>query len=189
MPIENKPQSAFDKLDTSKIGSGHRFTEGTWDRGIGQGINKDAGLKGQLRNLQIAGRHGITKNLSTKNIKQIYGLIADRIKKKPASGVFLNMRDNLAIMKESRKMVKQKDSDFTWEDRKDLKKVVDTLRAKSRESILRRDDDERGISPSLSSSPIPSSPTPPAPSLPPRVNLPPLPSNLNNFGGGMRPKI
>lgn len=189
----NKSQSVFDKIDIGKIRSGHRFTEGTWNRGIGTGMNKGAGIKGQLGNLYYTRKHDVTKkNLSFENIKTMYGLIKDRIKSKAASsGTFLNRRDACAIMKESRKMVKEKGSDFTWEDRKDLKKVVNTIRDKSRASLRggSRYTDDRGISPSSSSSPLPSSPIPPAPSPPPRVNLPPLPSNLNNFGGGMRPKI
>jgi len=146
----NKPRNVFDKIDMSKIGSGHRFTEGSWKRGILSGVKKEAGLKGQLKNLQVAGRRGATKNLSTKNLKQIHGLIADRIKGKVASsGTYLSRRDKIAIMKESRKLVKTKGSGFTWEDRKDLKRVVNTMRSKRKNAIRRG---RRDISPSLSSS-------------------------------------
>ncbi len=178
----NKPQSAFNGLDIKKIKSGHRFTEGTWNRGIGTGINKDAGLKGQLRRFQIAGRYGVTKNLSTQNIKQIYGLLADRINRKVASsGDLLNRWDKYALMKESRKMVKENGSNFTWEDRKDLLKIVDRLRDKNRDSLHARNEDVIApSSPSYSATPASNPPqTPSVASSSTRVNLSPLPSNLN----------
>jgi len=137
--LNNKPKSAFESLDIDRIGQGRLMTEGSYSKQLG--LKKHSGLKGQLMKMKWAGRHGVTKNLSTDNIKQIHGLIADRIKNKIAgSNTIISRRDKIAIMGEARKLVRAKDSKFTWEDRKDLKKTVDTLQKQYKDKIFHRND-------------------------------------------------
>jgi hypothetical protein len=114
------------------------MVEGSYHKQLG--AQRYSGLKGQLSKMQWAGRRGITKNLSQGNIEQIHDMIAGRIKKKMVgSQTYFSRRDKMAIMKESRKLVETAGSHFTWEDRKDLEKVVDTLQKQYRDKVLHRD--------------------------------------------------
>lgn len=133
------PKSAFDKLDIDRIGKGRLMIEGSYHKQLGG--QKFSGLKGQLSKLKMSGKRTVTKNLSTENIKQMHDLIADRLKKKVVgSQIYISKRDKMAIMKESRQLVKTKDSHFTWADRKDLKKTVDTMQKQYRDKVLHRED-------------------------------------------------
>jgi len=132
-----QPKGAFDSLDINKIGKGYLMTEGSYHRQFG--VKKYSGLKGQLMKLKKAGKFTTTKNLSTENIKQMHDMIADRIKKKRVgSQVYISRQDKMAIMKESKKLVRTKDSHFTWQDRKDLKKTVETIQKQYKDRILHR---------------------------------------------------
>lgn len=172
----------FDYIDVSKIGSGSRFTKGAKPKGIFKGT----GLEGEINKISATRPHDVTKkNLSPKNIKMIKDMLEERLRRKPASsGGFLSRRDERDLKHQSRALMKERGADWTGADRKDFDDIIGVFRAKGRSSLrggrYNDIDDNQGIYPP---------PAPPAPPPPPRVNLPPLPSNLNNFGGGMRPKI
>ncbi|MBU4374892.1 hypothetical protein KKH38_00070 [Patescibacteria group bacterium] len=147
--LNNKPKSAFESLDIDRIGQGRLMTEGSYSKQLG--LKKHSGLKGQLMKMKWAGRRGVTKNLSTGNIKQIHGLIADRIKNKTlGSNTIISRRDKLAIMKEARKLVRSgarsEGSKFTWQDRKDLKRTVDVLQKQYKDKIFHRENGADGLS-------------------------------------------
>ena len=136
-----KPKSAFDKLDVSKIGHGRLLREGSYTKRLG------VGLRGQLKELQLRGRHGSTANLSNKNIEQIHDLIDDRIKGHDlGSKTFLSNRDERKILGEARKLAHTEGSGFSMEDRKDLKKIVDTLREEFSDQILHHDNNHDNMS-------------------------------------------
>jgi len=137
-PIGNRPKSAFDSLDVGQINKGRLMTEGSYHKQFGE--KRYSGLKGQLAHMKQVGRLGVTQNLSMHNVEQIHDLIAGRLKRKMVgSQTYFSRRDKIAIMKDSRKLVKTKGSDFTWEDRKDLKKTMDTLQQQYKDKILHRD--------------------------------------------------
>lgn len=144
-PLRDKPKSVFENFDISEVGHGRLMTEGSYHKEFG--TKRYSGLKGQLEKLKWSGRRGVTKNLSQGNIEQMHDLIADRLKKKAAgSATFLSRRDEKAIMKESRKIVKAGggESHFTKYDRQDLKKVVSSIRQQAKEQIIHRADREEG---------------------------------------------
>lgn len=134
-----RPGNAFDHLDIDKIGKGRFITEGSY--GPQRGVNRYSGLKGQLMKLKSEGKHSVAENLSKNNIKQIHDLIVDRLSKKSVSSQsYFTKRDKIALMAESRKLVKSKDSDFTWEDRKDLMKIVSSIQKQAKSKIINRAD-------------------------------------------------
>lgn len=127
------------ELDLSKIGQGRRMREGTY--GTASGAARYSGLRGQLKKMQMTGRHGAVENLSNKNIEQIHDILDARIKKHPSgSGTYLSRRDKLEIMKESRDLARTHGSGFTMEDRKDLEKIVDTMREEYHEQRTHHND-------------------------------------------------
>ncbi|MDD2681186.1 MAG: hypothetical protein PHE20_03800 [Patescibacteria group bacterium] len=133
-------KGAFDNIDIDEIGQGRLMTEGSYDSRFGK--NKYMGLKGQLMKAKHEGRHSTTKNLSMSNIKQIHDVIAKHLKKQAVnSKTYISRGDRLAIMKESRAMVRSKDSNFTSQDRQDLIKIVDSLQKQYKDKILHRRDD------------------------------------------------
>ncbi len=133
-----KVRNVFDNLDVNKIGSGRLMIEGSYYKRLGEKTN--FGLKGQLMGVKTMGRRTTTKNLSFDNLKQIHNLIADRLKNKAVgSKIMISRRDKINIMKESRKMVKAEGSHFSWQDRDDLKKVVDTIRKQTKDNLFHRD--------------------------------------------------
>ncbi len=137
--MRNKPKSAFDRLDAGKIGKGRLMIDGSYHKRFGE--KSHYGLKGQLAGMAYAGRHGITKNLSPQNLEKIYDLIAGRLKKKMAySATSFSRKDKMGILTESRKLVKQAGSNFTYEDRKDLIKIVNTLQQQFKDRTLHRGD-------------------------------------------------
>ncbi len=130
--------SVFENIDIDQIGQGRMLTEGSYHNQFG--AKKNLGLKGQLGKLKRAGKFSSTKNLSAGNVKQIHDLIADRMKGKAVSSrTIISRQDRLAILKESRKLVKTEGSKFTYQDRDDLKKIVDSLRKQYRDKALGRD--------------------------------------------------
>jgi len=144
-PLRDKPKSVFENFDIKEVGHGRLMTEGSYHREFG--TKRYSGLKGQLEKLKWSGRRGVTKNLSQGNIEQMHDLIADRLKKKTAgSATFLSRRDEKAIMKESKKIVKSGggESHFTKYDRQDLKKVVSSIRQQAKAQIIHRADREEG---------------------------------------------
>jgi hypothetical protein len=140
-------RGAFDNMDVDKIGQGRLMTEGSYDKRFGN--NKYMGLKGQLMKAKHEGRHATTKNLSMSNIEQIHDVIAKHLKKQAInSKTYINRGDKLAIMKESRKLVKAKDSNFTSQDRQDLKKIVNSLQQQYKNKIIHgRDNFNNSLSP------------------------------------------
>ncbi len=123
----------FGKIDPSKIGTGKFFTQGKYSS-----RKNTLGLKGQLSQLKRLGKKDTTANLSQKNIQQFYGLISERLKAKTKHySAFITRRDKKLIMGAAEKMVKTKGANFTREDKKDLKSMVDTMRLKQRPQILR----------------------------------------------------
>ena len=152
--ISSQPRNAFNGLDINRIGKGHLMVEGSYNKQFG--VEKYSGLKGQLMKLKTTGRRTVTKNLSLGNIEQMHDLIAGRLKKKViGSQNYLNRRDKMAIMKESRKLVKTEGSNFTWQDREDLKKIVETARQQYKDKILHRDQTDNGARPSITKPPSP----------------------------------
>lgn len=139
-PVSNTTRSAFDNIDVEEIGKGRLLVEGAYHKELG--TKRYSGLKGQLMKFKIAGKHTVTKNLSMGNVKQIHGLIADRLKNKlVGSQTSISRQDRLAILKESRKLVKTAGSKFTWEDRKDLEKVVNNMRQQYKDRLFHRGED------------------------------------------------
>jgi hypothetical protein len=142
-----KIKSVFDSIDTKQIGEGKYFTEGKF------GHKRNLGLKGQLSKLKRNGRL-VTKNLSKKNLGDMYNLIANRLKKHNMGyGVHINRKDKVGIMQEAEKLVRTKDSKFSREDKADLESIVDVLKEKSKNSILEKrylnvEDEKKQDSPS-----------------------------------------
>lgn len=133
----SRTKDAFGHLDVERIGKGYLMTEGSYQKRFGE--DKYAGLKGQLMGLRAAGKHSTTKNLSQENVKQMHDLIAEHLGKKSVSSQnFISRQDKLAILKESRKLVKTEGSHFTWDDREDLEKTVNTLQKQYRDQILNK---------------------------------------------------
>ena len=82
-----------------------------------------------------------TKNLSKKNLGDIYTLISNRLKKHNIGyGVHITRKDKIGIMQEAEKLVRTKGSKFSREDKADLKSIVDGLKENSKNSTL----DKRG---------------------------------------------
>lgn len=139
--LTNNTRSAFDGLDVNEINKGRLLVEGSYSKELG--TKRYSGLKGQLMKLKIAGKHTVTKNLSMGNIKQIHDLISDRLKNKlVGSQTSISRRDRLEILKESRKLVKTSGSKFTWEDRKDLEKVVNNMRQQYKDRLFHRGEND-----------------------------------------------
>ncbi len=137
----NRSKSALEQIDISKIGRGRLMTEGTYEKSFG--LSKGAGLKGQLGQMRMAGKRSTTKNLSRKNLDQIHDFLSGAIKKgSVSSSSYISRRDKADIMTKSRQLAKSPDSNFTLEDRKDLIKIVDSMRKQYRDSILGRADDK-----------------------------------------------
>ncbi len=141
MAINNRPlptsppgtprRSVFEKINVGKIGSGGYFTKGTW------GNRKDMGLKGQLSAVRRAGiAGGETRNLSNKNLRTMYDVLASRLEKHTTRyGVNISGKTKKSMMQEAEKLVRSKGSDFSREDKKDLETVIDSLRKSGRENI------------------------------------------------------
>lgn len=135
-------RGTLDNIDISKIGKGYLMTEGTY--GTNFGVKRFNGLKGQLAKVRYEGRRLSTKNLSCKNLEQIHDLIASPISRNAvSSSTYISRRDKIEIMRKSRQLAKQHDSGFTFEDRKDLMKMVNSMSRQYRDSILKRDNDSK----------------------------------------------
>ncbi len=133
-------KSVLDQVDISKVGKGYLMTEGTY--GTNSGVKRFNGLKGQLAKVRHEGRRSVTKNLSHKNMEQMHDLLAGPISRSAvSSGTYISRRDRIEIMKKSRELAKQADSGFTREDRKDLLKIVDSMRKQYRDSLFNNEDD------------------------------------------------
>ena len=132
-------RGALESIDINKISKGYLMTEGTY--GTNSGVKRFNGLKGQLAKVRHEGRRLSTKNLSHKNMEQMHDLIAAPISRSAvSSGTYISRRDRVEIMKKSRQLAKQHDSGFNFEDRKDLMKMVDSMRKQYRDNILGRGD-------------------------------------------------
>ncbi len=131
--------SVFDSIDANQIGEGKYFTEGKF------GDRKNLGLKGQLSKIKRTG--GLfTKNLSKKNLSDIYNMISNRLKKHSRGyGVNITRNDKMGIMQEAEKLIHTKNAKFSREDKKDLEKIVDSLKQQSKNNILNK---KRSIEPS-----------------------------------------
>ncbi len=150
----DRSKSALEQIDISKIGKGYQMTEGSYGKSMG--IGKGVGLKGQLNEVRMAGRHHSTQNLSKKNMEQMHDLLAEAIAKSAvSSSTYISRKDKTEIMRKSRQLAKSPDSKFTFEDRKDLLKIVDSMRNQYRESLIKKKDDfDRPNNPTSSSPPI-----------------------------------
>ena len=127
-----RKKSVFESIDANQIGEGKYFTEGKF------GHKKNLGLKGQLSKIKRAGRL-VTKNLSKKNLNDMYGIISNRLKKHTRGyGVHINRKDKIGIMAEAEKLVRTKGAKFSREDKADLEKVVDSLKQQSKNVILNK---------------------------------------------------
>lgn len=119
-----------DAIDIKKIASGSRFKKGSFSS------PRKAGLKGQLGAMKRAFRHTRTANLSPKNLKDIYALISEEMKKNlPMSKIGITKSQEKKILHKARKKVRS-DKTFSEEDFKDLKRIVSTIRQKYREQVL-----------------------------------------------------
>ncbi len=113
----SKRKSVFQSINTDKIGDGKYFTEGKF------GHKKNLGLKGQLSKIKRMGRHGVTKNLSQKNLNSIYTLISERLKKhNRAYKTHITRKDKISIMQNAEKLVHTAGSNFSREDKKRSRK-------------------------------------------------------------------
>jgi hypothetical protein len=132
-------RGVMENIDINKISKGYLMTEGTY--GTNTGVKRFNGLKGQLAKVRHEGRRLSTKNISQKNLEQMHDLIAAPISRSAvSSGTYISRRDRVSIMNKSRQLAKQRDSGFTFEDRRDLMKMVDSMRRQYRDSILKSDD-------------------------------------------------
>ena len=124
--------SVFDSIDASQIGEGKYFTEGKF------GDRKNLGLKGQLSKIKRVG--GLfTKNLSKKNLNDMYSIISNRLKKHSRGyGVNITRNDKMSIMQEAEKLIHTKGAKFSREDKEDLEKIVDSLKQQSKNNILNK---------------------------------------------------
>ncbi len=139
MPLSTK-STAFDKINVDKIGTGGHFTEGSFSS------KKSSGLKGQLGKLRRSGKHTSTANISKKNAKQMYELVSGRLKSKAInSKIGINVQDKKKIMHEANLLTKEKGSDFSKEDVKDLEKVVDRLKNMGKDNVLSRGREQNNI--------------------------------------------
>lgn len=128
----SKNNTVFDSIDSEKIGEGKYFTEGKF------GHKNNLGLKGQLSKLKRNGRLA-TKNLSRKNLGDMYNLIANRLKKHSMGyGVHITRNDKMSIMQEAEKLIRTRGSKFSREDKADLESIVDVLKEKSKNSIFKK---------------------------------------------------
>jgi hypothetical protein len=135
----DRSKSALEQIDISKISKGRLMTEGTYEKSFG--MNKGVGLKGQLNEARMAGRRHSTKNLSRENMEQMHDLLAEAIKKSSvSSGSYISRQNRVDIMRKSRQLAKSPNSKFTFEDRKDLMKIVDSMRQQYKESLFKKDD-------------------------------------------------
>lgn len=131
---KDRTKGALENIDISKIGKGYQMTEGSYGASIG--FKRGTGLKGQLSSARMAGRRGVTKNLSSQNIEQMHDLLGKAISRSAvSSSTYISRRDRVEIMKKSRELAKASDSKFTFEDRKDLMKIVDNMRKQYRDSL------------------------------------------------------
>lgn len=136
---QNKTKGALGQIDIDKIGKGRLMTEGSF-AGKSFGLNKYTGLKGQLAQVRRIGKRTSTKNLSKKNTEQMYDLLSKSIQHSSVnSDIYISRRDRMNILQQSRKLTRQSDSDFTFQDRKDLVKIVDNMRKQQRDKILQHD--------------------------------------------------
>jgi hypothetical protein len=125
-------KSVFDSIDAQKIGEGKYFREGKF------GHKRNAGLKGQLSKIKRTGKLA-AKNLSKKNLNDIYGMISGRLKKHNRGyGAHINRKDKVGIMRDAEKLVRTKGSKFSREDKADLKKIVNSLENQSSKNILKK---------------------------------------------------
>lgn len=117
------------KLIREKIGSGLRFASGSYKN------QKRIGLKGQLADMNYEGRHGVTKNISQKNIEQMHDILAKHLKKGSTSDkAVVSRRQQKVMLMEVEKLVRS-DGSFSREDKKDFKKILSNLRKDSRQSL------------------------------------------------------
>lgn len=128
LPVRN---SIFDSIDAQQIGEGKYFTEGKFGHG------RNLGLKGQLSKIKRRGKL-VVKNLSQKNLGDIYGIVANRLKKHDRGyGVHISRKDKINIMNDAEKLVRTKGSNFSREDKDDLEKIVDSLKEQGQKNILK----------------------------------------------------
>lgn len=138
----DRTKSALEKIDISKIGKGYQMTEGSYHHSIG--LERNTGLKGQLMSIKMAGKRNSTRNLSTHNIEQIHDLLAGAISKSAVSSkTYISREDRMEILRKSRQLTKTPGSKFTLEDRKDLVKIMDTMRKQYRDSLTGGKNDSR----------------------------------------------
>ncbi len=124
--------SIFGSIKASKIGQGKYFTEGKF------GHKKNAGLKGQLGRIKRSGR-SVAKNLSKKNLNDIFGMVSDLLKKHTMGReACITRKDKKAIMANAEKLIYTKGANFSREDKKDLEKIVDSLRQQSKNNVLNK---------------------------------------------------
>ncbi|MBT4495376.1 hypothetical protein HOC73_01365, partial [bacterium] len=97
------------------------------------------GLKGQISQYRKRGGRTETKNLSKQNLDDMENLISSRIKGNSSrSSAIVSRQDSLNIMKKAEELVKTEGSNFTRQDKEDLKNVVSTMRIKSRQALRSR---------------------------------------------------
>ncbi|MDP2586815.1 MAG: hypothetical protein Q8P32_03525 [Candidatus Komeilibacteria bacterium] len=128
------PSKALENFDISEIKQGKYFTEGRYGGKLG---DRKWGLKGQLAAYKRTGRFSETKNLSKKNVDEIYRLISERLKKhQKAQSAIITRKDKIKINAEGLKLRRTAGSGFTKVDQKDLKKIVSTLQQQSQSAVF-----------------------------------------------------
>ncbi len=75
--IQSTNKNPYNVIDPLKVGTGSNFKKGNFFRA------KKYGLKGQLSKFKDRFRKTAAANISSKNLRQIYDLISDRLKNKP----------------------------------------------------------------------------------------------------------
>lgn len=128
-----RKKSVFESIEADKIGEGKYFTKGSY------GNRKNLGLKGQISKLKRAGKNLVTKNLSRKNLDDIYDIISTRLKGHNVGyGVHINRNDKIAMMQKAERLVRTQGSKFSREDKADLERVIDVLKQQGKEAILKK---------------------------------------------------
>jgi len=130
----NYRKTATTDIKIDKIGQGSLYTQGAYG---GRSGNRDWGLKGQLFNFRKRGlKTGETRNLSKDNLTDMEKLISQRLEKHPKRySAIITRRDKKAIMRRAEELVKTEESNFTRQDKSDLKNIVSTMQEKSRRVI------------------------------------------------------
>lgn len=140
LPLSRK-KKVFDRIDPSKIKQGRFMKEGKWKS------RKNLGLKGQLGLVKRKGRHFVTDNLSKQDLDDIYNLMSDRLKKHSAgSKAAITKRDRKKIMYAAEELIKTTGGRFSKLDKEDLSDILNTLERKTRDSVLKKGNVEKGDS-------------------------------------------